>query len=358
MFPYFAVTGLIAVLAYTMPPRRLDRWLWVIAFLVVLLFVGLRHHVGMDWNNYLIMIERAASGSLMNAFNYAEPGYATLLWVSGQLGFGVYGSNFVGSLILTLGLFRYASTTQSPWIALLVAMPMLVVVVAMSANRQAVAIGVLLWLIAKWDTTSVVKRILGILVAALFHVSALFFLVFAMADMSFRKDVKFIMTGLLVAVLFIIFQWSGYLEYYDQLYIRGKTEMMESAGALYHVFFNAGPALLFLFLPKIQRSKLFPNDLHRNMAFLAMLLIPGALIFSTASSRISLYLFPVSISVLSAIPILFYSSKEQNFVKYLLSVFLVLVLYVWITYANNSPAYLPYKNMLFTPHSELQLCCR
>ncbi len=57
MFPYIAVTGFIAIMALLFPSRRKQPLLWLFAFILLLIFVGLRHHVGMDWNNYLMMIK-------------------------------------------------------------------------------------------------------------------------------------------------------------------------------------------------------------------------------------------------------------------------------------------------------------
>jgi hypothetical protein len=76
------------------------------AFLVLVVFVGLRHKVGMDWNNYLLMIVKASDGSAMDSLRVAEPGYAILLWLSASANFGVYGANFVGAVVLLLGIFR------------------------------------------------------------------------------------------------------------------------------------------------------------------------------------------------------------------------------------------------------------
>lgn len=133
MLPYFLVFAPVAVMA---PQQRVPPAIWAAMFLVILAFVGLRHHVGMDWNNYLFMIERANFGGWVESLAVAEPGYATLLWVSGQMGLGVNGAYFLGSLIFVVGLFRYARTTPYPWIALAVALPMLVVVVAICAKKR------------------------------------------------------------------------------------------------------------------------------------------------------------------------------------------------------------------------------
>ncbi|MCL4722405.1 MAG: EpsG family protein, partial [Gammaproteobacteria bacterium] len=204
MFPYIAITSVIGMLALVSPQRRTSAFLWLSAFLVLLIFVGLRHKVGMDWNNYLYMIQRANMGDVTDALKVAEPAYAFILWVSGQLGLGVYGANLVTSTIFCLGLFRYARSTSSPWMALTVAMPILVIVVAMSANRQAAAIGVILWLMADWDRYSFLRRSAYVMAAAMFHASAVLFLIFTVADARFRFVMKVILIGALLVVSFMI----------------------------------------------------------------------------------------------------------------------------------------------------------
>lgn len=358
MWPYFVIPGLLALMILASPGRRVHPYAWGVLFLLTLLFVGLRHKVGMDWNNYLLMIGRVyRSPDMEAALDIAEPGYALLLRVSAELGWGVYGSNLAGTLIFCLGLFRYARTTAHPWTALLVAMPMLVTVVAMSANRQAVAIGVLLWAVAGWPSSSMLKRVLQIGFAALFHYSALLFLVFLVADLKLRRSLKLAGAGLFLAAAFYVLFVTGRADYYDSLYVTGQSEMTQSEGAIFHVLFNGGPALLYFLLSRRQRELLFPDQLHRLMAFMAIALIPMALVASAAAGRVTLYLFPVSMSVIAAFPMLFRPGASRLLVRYGTGLFLLLVLYIWLAYANSSRAHIPYGNFLTVPSHLWRLCC-
>ena len=356
MFPYIAVTGFIAIMALLFPSRRKQPLLWLFAFILLLIFVGLRHHVGMDWNNYLIMIKRAAGGTLVEATKYSEPLYAAMLWSAGKLGFGVYGSNLVGTLIFMLGLFSYARTTPAPWLALLVAMPVLVVVIAMSANRQAVAIGVLLWIISHWDTSSLTKRAIFICIAAMFHSSAVMFLVFTVADLHIRTSFKIILSGVFMAAIFVYMSSTGQYGYYDSMYVAGQTKLTRSPGATYHVMLNGGPALIYFLLRRL-RPVLLPNDIHRHMALLAVILIPASFVASTASGRIGMYLFPVSMYILTALPAAIKSNDLRNLYRIGLILFLVFVTVFWLRYSNSGIAHLPYRNF-FTVDSYLRpMCC-
>lgn len=355
MLPYFLVTVPIALMAVGTPMHRRTPFLWGLAFVVILAFVGLRHHVGMDWNNYLYMIQKANFGSWWQSFTVAEPGYATLLWIAGQNGWGIYGAYFMGTLIFLAGLFRYAKTTPSPWIALLVAMPYLVIVISMSAARQAVAAGVLLWLTAEWTQATVGKRVALVLLATSFHTSAIGFLIFVFVDLRLPVWAKSIGTGIMAAAMMYIIQQSGRLATFDNQYISGQT--IDSGGALFHVMLNSGPALMYYLLGRKRRTLLIPNTFHRNMVVLAIILLPLSFLYSTVASRLTIYLFPVSMWFFAAIPLLL-RKNEAGLYKFLVGIFFIAILAVWLNFANNSSAHQNYRNALFVPGFELVLCCK
>lgn len=358
MLPYYLVFAPIALMGVVAPPRRVYPLVWASTFVVLLVFVGLRHHVGMDWNNYLIMIQRANVGGWAESFRASEPGYATLLWISGQAGWGIYGAYFMGSLIFLAGLFRYARTTPHPWIALTVAMPYLVIVAGMSGARQAVAIGVLLWLVAVWNQSSLIKRGTLVLLATTFHISAAGFLVLVALDMRVRTWVKLIgVTFFGLGVIYIL-SVSGHGEYYDQNYGRGQTEFTQSAGASLHVALNACPALLAFIFGGRSRNVLLPDSLHRNLAVIAILLLPVSFFASTAAGRLTLYLFPVSMMVVATMPLVVRDARLRPFVRYLFSTFFVTLMAAWLNLANNSRAHQDYQNALFIDGDRLILCCR
>lgn len=354
MAPYLILTAIIAIIAVLYPQRRPHPFAWMMTYIALVIFIGLRHKVGMDWNNYLYMAERVGTGSLLESFNYAEPAYAALLWISVQLGMGVYGANFVGAAVVCAGVLRYARTTPSPWLALTVALPILLIVVAMSANRQAIAIGVLLWLIATWEGSSVTRRTLFILLASMFHVSAVFLLIFVAFDLKIRPAYKAILSAFAVAAVIGFMQYSGGADRYDATYVSGQSEMTYSPGAQLHVLLNGLPAALLVLGRRI-RKQLFPSPLHLQMALLALAMVPLAAIISAAAGRMSLYLFPVSMYVFSALPKFVNDAAGRILARLLLGGVFVTMAWFWLAYANSSLAHVPYRNALFMHPSELHI---
>jgi hypothetical protein len=356
MLPYLLLCFPIAFMALASPREHVQWLFWSVAFAALVCFVGLRHHVGMDWNNYLLMAENVTLASLPEALAFAEPGYALLLRESGQLGFGVYGANFVVALIFVGGLFRYARTTPNPWLALLVALPILVVAVGMSANRQAAAIGVLLWAVAGWDRYSLWQRMLLVGLAATFHASAVLFVVFIAADVKMNGILKLMVIALVSAVGLYVLDASGKMDYYNDLYVTGQTEITESSGALFHTLLNGAPAVMCFVLWKY-RAKLLPNALHRNMALMAIALVPLSLVTSAAAGRVSLYMFPVSMYLFAAIPRVMHGAGTKFVYRIGCSTFFSSLLVFWLLASNTGVAYLPYRSVLEIYPSERQLCC-
>ena len=176
-------------------------------------------------------------------------------------------------------------------------------VVGMSANRQSIAVGFLLLAVAKWDRCSLIQRAAFVGIATMFHYSAILFLIFLLSDLKARLLVKIFLGGGVLLTTVYVLQVTGTAETYHNLYVSGKTEAIVSEGAIFHIILNAGPALIWLGWSRY-RGLLLRNNLHRQMAILAILMIPAAFFYSTAASRVSIYLFPVSMYIFSAFPVL------------------------------------------------------
>lgn len=359
MLPYFIVAGCIAFMALISPAHRVHYFTWGAAFLTLLVFVGLRHKVGMDWNNYLIITERIGTDTLANALSdRTEPGFALLTWASTQLNMGVYGVNFVGSGVFLFGLFKYAKRTPYPWIALLTALPMLIVVVSMSASRQIIAIGIILLLVANFEDLSIFKRTIYVLIASTFHQSAILFLSLIIVRLKIRLWIKIALSLVFFAAALVVLDLSGYAEYYDDLYITGQTAATTSEGALLHVLYNAGPATAALLLKPIRIEMWRISPITVIMALGAIALVPLSLVFSTASSRVSMYFYPVAMLAFSLVPSIIATSNDKAITKYLIALFFPAVLWLWLTLSNSGHAYIPYGNVLTAPDHLLRFCCK
>lgn len=353
-FPYYAVAGLLAFAAMIAPTKRPNPVAWAFAFIVLTLFIGLRHKVGMDWNNYVRIADWVSGASIVESFQRAEPGFALLTWISTRLGTGVYGVHLVGAVVFCLGLFRFCGRTDNAWMGLLISFPVLITAVANSASRQMIAIGILMWLLAEWKEASLKKRVAIIMLACAFHYSAAFMLVFAALELNIGRATKAVLVMLLAGATLWLMQMTGGGDYYITTYVTEQDDLTFSPGAFQHIALNAAPAALMIFGRKV-RARLFPSQLMIQYGLLAMLLVPLAVVASVAAGRISLYLFPVSIYVFTGLPGLFSTPQARALVRLLVALSMLLILWIWLNFANSAYAHIPYMNVLWVHPSELHL---
>src|SRR5690242_4422479 len=203
MWPYWLLFGFFAVGALLTPPdfRRIKPIGVPLLFgaLLITIMVGLRYKTGVDWGNYQrqwVGAESLTVSDLVTVHN-GDAGFYGLMWLLKTAGFEYWALNLVCAAIFTVGLIAFARRLPNPWLAVAVAAPYLIIVIAMSATRQATALGfVFLALVAFSD-----RRTLAFLgwtaVAALFHASAILTLPFA--GLSFAKNrFQAILLGLVI----------------------------------------------------------------------------------------------------------------------------------------------------------------
>ena len=344
---YYMVLLIVAIPALT--ERRKNPSLgWLLYGLLLLVFVGLRHEVGADWGGYNIILDALREQNLDELLEHGELAFNGVVWASAHMGLEIYGANLVTSAVVLYGLFKYCKIQLNPWLALFSAVPFLVIVVAMSANRQAAAIGLTLLLLAVWDQSSAVKKLFLVFFASTFHTSALVFGVFVVfnSKLSMAKKIFFSSGFLFAAMTFFV--GTKVTDRYETAYVEGASVNVAS-GAMQQILLVAIPAIIFMVLSYRKRTfrlKVPHWDILLVMSILSVALIPMATVYSVAASRISFYMFPVSIAVMSALPEV-YPASSRTTVKLLVILYGFLILGLWLNFANTSFAWMPYNNLLF-----------
>ncbi|MDN5863186.1 MAG: EpsG family protein, partial [Salinisphaera sp.] len=146
---------------------------WLVIGTALSLFVGLRYQVGGDWDTYLTSYFYVASRlSLGQALLQSDPGYVLINWIATHAGLGVWAVNLFCAAAFCSGLVALCRRLPEPLLALVAAIPYLVIVFAMGYTRQAAAFGFVLWAL----TFLLDRRLLGFVllmaVAASFHKTA------------------------------------------------------------------------------------------------------------------------------------------------------------------------------------------
>lgn len=355
MLPYFATW-----LAMALPALEGRRWrpatTWALVLAITLL-VGLRDGVGGDWGNYLPALEDQLGQPLRYALESGENGYALTNWLAGRLNLGIYGANTICALIFSAGLVIFSRAQPRPWLALTLAVPYLVTVVAMGYTRQGVAIGLAMLGLLALERAQLLRFLAWIALAATFHRTVLVLLVLPAA--SITGEVRF--SQLLRLALLAGAGYGLYaallvpnLDYYTSGYLDAGYQ---SSGALIRVTLNLLPAVAFLFnrrrfglqLRKGRRLNVDQLRLWTLMSLLAVLAFVAlrTVASSTAVDRIALYLIPLQLWVGSRLPDLRLFGWSAGTWQKLLVLFSLAVLTVWLFFADHSRYWIPYRNILW-----------
>ena len=341
---YFAIARLKPI-SESANVNRSDHWpfMWKCVFVFLVLMIGLRHEVGGDWEPYLEMLDIYA-GSTLNAreFGFQDPAFILLNQISVKTGLGIYLLNFLSAIIFCWGLVVFCRTQPRPWLAVAVAVPYLVTVVAMGYTRQGVAIGIAMVAMTALGQGSIFRFVLWIALASTFHKSAIILLPMAVLANTKRRIFTFFWVGVTSIILFALmvqeamsFLMSGYIE-----------DAMQSSGAAIRIGMNAVPAALFLLFRKRFELSAEQRSFWSWMAWSALLLIVLLAVSpsSTAVDRIALYWIPLQLFVLSRLPNALGLREGKNLLWVLAVVaYSAAVHFVWLFYADTAFAWLPYQ---------------
>jgi hypothetical protein len=341
MLPYwmlFLIPALGVLAQRRLAPSAQTAVWWLVGGLFALA-IGLRFEVGGDWFAYLGYLYRAAGMSLIEVLLHGDPGYYLLNWVVAQLGGNIYWVNLACGAILMTGVVAFARRQPLPWLALLVAVPYLIIVVGMGYSRQAVALGfVLLGLVALGDSRLRVF-VVWVMIGAAFHKSAVLILPVAGLAASHNRLLSRAWIGAASLI-------GGYLFLFDSvdsLWANYVEADYQSQGGLIRVLMNAIPAALYLGLHKYLALKEGERRLWWWMSLLAIVCIPLVVISSTATDRVALYLIPIQIFVFARLHTLVQDSLWRAYIVLGVLVYYTAVLAVWLFFAAHSFAWLPYQ---------------
>lgn len=343
MWPYWLMF-LVPAWGVLLPGRlaRSQAWLpWAAVFLLFALMMGLRHQVGGDWVSYLPMFERAAHLDFDQIWKSDDPGYTLLNWLVGRAGGSIYWVNLVCALVLMAGTVRFCRAQPNPWLALLAAVPYMLIVVGMGYTRQAVALGFALLGLTALGRGRVRRFVLWVAIGATFHKSAVLLLPIAALAASRNR----ILTAVLVAATTALLYYLLVADASERLWQNYVEADYQSQGGLIRVLMNVVPAVLLLAF----RRRLLPDPQERRlwlwMAVFALVCLPLVPLASTAVDRVALYLIPLQLFVFARLPRLAQSVQVRTPLVLAEVGYYAAVLFVWLHFAVHARLWVPYQLM-------------
>ena len=346
MIPYVLMIAVPVLLALRGTPRSFG-WLLAVAILYWLM-IGFRFHIGMDWNNYLHIYERTQHLSNNDIFFGREPGFTVLNWLAGPLG-GLIFVDAVSALVFCWGFFEVAKRCREPFIAITVATPLLVVGFAMSGTRQAIALGIIFYLFGTWENRGVWGRILLVLVATLFHFSAIFVLIFVALSANTSAVVRTAGLLLVIPMILLIIRFApSSMDTYTETY--AGPQRLTAPGAIAQVGVIAVPALFYLLRRKAWIAVNGDSPLFRDLAIASIAALPVIFVSSVGAYRFALYFWPVAMYIWAGLPAMIESALPRALYRFAIVAASLALLVGWLSFANNRGAWLPYQNWLLQPH--------
>jgi hypothetical protein len=346
LFVYWGIFLILATGAMLSQDRGVVRArfaLILLGSLPVALLIGLRWKIGPDWSAYLDIFSYTKLFSLGQAIGHQDPGFILLNLGLHQLDAPFWVMNLICGTVFVAGLTAFARRQPNPWLAFLVAFPYLVIVVAMSGDRQSLALGLLFFALNAFERGQLFRFVLLVLIAALFHGSILLILPLGMLSYT-RNSLQRALLLLAAAVLAYYF-FSHVFGTYARRY---SSEKIQSTGVIYRLGMNAGAAVIFLAFKRRFALEEHLAKLWRNMSLctLALIALLAVIPSSTAVDRFLLYLFPLQFMVLSRVPTaLSHSRQAAGQLTLLVIAYAAAVQLVFLQFGTYSSYYIPYRTI-------------
>ncbi|MFK8017205.1 MAG: EpsG family protein [Gammaproteobacteria bacterium] len=316
---------------------------WIIAVFAMTLLIGFRIEVGADWVNYVRYVYDARYAPFSSILQGNDPGYQFLNWLSAYMNWDIYGVNLIGGVIFSSGLAVFCRSLPRPWLALAVAVPYLVIVVAMGYSRQGIALGLAMLGLVALGRRKAGWFVFWVVLGATFHKSAVILLPVAAMTATRNRNWTALWVGIAaVAAYFLLLEDSV-----DELrtnYLEG--ELFQSQGAMIRLLMNALPAgILLLWQRKFDFARA-EALLWRWFAIISLVLLAVYLVTraSTAVDRVALYMLPLQLVVFSHLPdVLGQRGKRNEVIVAGVIFYYAAAQFVWLNFAAHSSAWLPYR---------------
>ena len=347
MFPYWLLFAAcsIGALQYRVKPWQPHYGGVLLSIMVVAitLMIGFRKEIGGDWFAYVEIYDSYRYYSLTEALQYQDPAYSIINWVAIKLGFDIWASNLVCAMVFTWGLSRFVRQQPNPWLGLVVAVPYLIIVVAMGYTRPGAAIGVEMAAIAAFQRNPSMMRFAAyMLLAAAFHKTAIIVFPLVALTVARNRFMVVAISGLFALILFYIFVYSSI----DRMVENYVEADYEAAGAAVRILMTVVAAVLFIALRDRLGLPESSRAIWRNFSYAAMAAMVLLMLYSSTVvlDRLALYLIPLQIVVFSRLPLALHKTgKESGLVVLGVIAFYALVQFVWLQTAVNAIYWLPYK---------------
>ena len=351
MIPYYLLYAYLSL--NSLLNKKFSILTGTLAFLILLIFIGFRHEIGVDWIQYMNMMENEAYMLILDGH---EIGYSIFNLIGSELD-SIYIVNSLSAIVFLSGLFAFCKRQPYPWFSLIFAFPVLLLPVALGLTRQSCAVGIEFFALNAIEDQKIIKAIILIIFGVIFHFSSLLLLALFIPDILKKNRVKFQFIFLIALISisayylydYFAIKWIGYNEQYIANEL-GHT--WGSHGAIPRILPSLFASLILIFNKDKFASftNKFNLKIYLRIAFCVLIFFILMVLFFFKSSifdRVAIYFVPITIFVFNRTMDLRLFKISKYYYQLIFLSYYFLQSFLWLEMANFKPYFVPYKNILF-----------
>lgn len=335
IFASAAVANLLTYLSF-----KLRQKFYYVVLIFLFCFAAFRWEVGCDWDGYQLHANFYALLPFEQLRSLGEPGYWLLIVILNRLGFDYPAINVVACLSFFIGLHALARRQPDPLIYLTLSFPILITGIAMSTVRQELAMGFICFAFLAFEDRKLVKYISYVLVASLFHKSAVAFLLLTPYLLPIGRNYRIIAILAALPILAVLAR-SDAATGYVNMYIGGKQE---AAGGPIRTFMIMATGLAFYYIrDRWRRFSPGDYDLVNSLAPGLLAVFPISLVSSVIGDRFGYYLMLIAFIIQSKAYLIV--ERKAAMLAFIIPIVVgAVMLLIWTQYSTLfDQCYLPYR---------------
>lgn len=317
-------------------------------FLLLFIFIGFRDEIGGDDFRYQLYYESIHLG-LENFSTGTEHKQKPLFYFINSFAsffnLGVVFVNCVAAFIFSVSLIIFCIFSGNLFLGLMLAMPILIIVMAMGYVTQSVALAFLMLAYLQFIKNNKIFFLILIFLGATFHPSVTIFTPMILALIVSRNNLKeSFLLALIGTTILIIFY-----DYFYEMVNNYIGSNLVSSGTIFRLALNFMSVVIFSFFikkEKLQKNYKILMYFYCTLSTVLLMLTPFG-IGTTAIDRIGLYLTPIQILIIIKFLNSNYSIDSRRVVSTIFFIIYLVFMFVWFSFSYYSQDWIPYRNIIF-----------
>jgi hypothetical protein len=326
--------------------KKYNIFFWRLLILYFIFIIGFRSEVGGDWQQYLYHFNSTNNLPLLK-FNFELTGdiaYLLLVKISVFLNSNIILVNLFSAIIVMFAIKFFCEKQKNKFISLLILYPYFILIVIMGYNRQGIAASIILLSIVFFFNRRIFLLIFSLLLATLFHKTAL--LAFSLL-LLYPKNLynrKIIASSIISAI--VIFNLYFFI-FYDSInriiYFFIIDPHFSSDGVYLRLLYFFIPIIIFILLRDKFKISKYEDRLIVFSSLIILISSPLIITYSSLIDRILIYFTFLQVLIF----LNFYAQikilKFKTIFHLFIAVFYYFYIYIWFSYSSYSEWWLPYK---------------